>query len=124
MKSLAAHKLRLALTAIAIVLGVSFMAGTYVLTHTVKHGFDTLSHQITAGNDIVVRGVAPYGNGGGFGAGNARPPVPASLVATVQGVPGVADAHGSVSGQVTMIGANGKAITKHGPPTLAVSWDP
>src|ERR1700724_3332597 len=110
LKSLAAHKLRLALTAIAIVLGVAFMAGTFVLTDTVKHSFDTLFQQITAGNDIVVQGVAPYGTGGGFGGGNTRPPVPASLVQTIRSVPGVADAEGGVTGQVTLIGSNGKAI--------------
>src|ERR1700736_2329070 len=100
------------------------MAGTFLLTDTVKHSFDTLFQQITAGNDIVVQGVAPYGTGGGFGGGNTRPPVPASLVQTIRSVPGVADAEGGGTGQVTLIKSNGKAITKRGPPTLAVSWNP
>src|ERR1700682_1000868 len=124
LKSLAAHKLRLALTAIAIVLGVAFMAGTFVLTDTVKHSFDTLFQQTNAGRDIVVQGVAPYGTGSrGFGQ-DIRPPVPSSLVSTLRAVPGVADAQPVVQGQVTLIGANGKALTKRGPPTLAFSWNP
>ena len=124
-KSLAAHKVRLALTAIAIVLGVAFMAGTFVLTDTVKHSFDTLFQQTTAGKDIVVQGVAPYGTGGrDFGGQGTRLPVPASLVPTIRAVPGVADAEGATQGLVTLIGANGKAVTKQGPPTIGVSWVP
>jgi len=124
-KSLAAHKVRLALTAIAIVLGVAFMAGTFVLTDTVKHSFDTLFQQTTAGKDIVVQGVAPYGTGGrDFGGQGTRLPVPASLVPTIRAVPGVADAEGATQGLVTLVGPNGKAITKRGPPTIGVSWNP
>jgi len=108
-KNLAAHKVRLALTAIAIVLGVAFMAGTFVLTDTVKHSFDNLFQQTTAGKDIVVQGVAPYGTGGqaGFGGGT-REPVPASLIAKIKAVPGVADAQGTVQGLVTLVGATAR----------------
>jgi putative ABC transport system permease protein len=125
MRSLAAHKVRLALTAMAIVLGVAFMAGTFVLTDTVKHSFDSLFQQVNAGKDIVVQGVAPYGTGGrgGFGGGQ-RVPVPDSLVPTVRAVPGVADAQPAVQGIVTLIGPNGKAVTHRGPPTLAFNWNP
>ena len=41
-KSLLARKLRLVLTALAIVLGVGFTAGTFVLTDTISHTFDTI----------------------------------------------------------------------------------
>ncbi|HEY2429115.1 MAG TPA: FtsX-like permease family protein, partial [Acidimicrobiales bacterium] len=123
-KSLAAHKVRLALTAIAIVLGVAFMAGTFVLTDTVKHSFDALFQQTSVGKDIVVQGVAPYGTGGrGFDQGSNRPLVPDSLIARIRSVPGVRDAQGAVQGEVVLIGRNGKALTKKGPPTLAISWD-
>src|SRR5579862_8760328 len=124
LKSLAAHKVRLALTALSIVLGVAFVAGTFVLTDTVKHSFDSLFQQVDAGKDIVVQGVAPYGTGGRRAFGGSRVPIPASLVATVKGVPGVADAEPLVQGMVTLIGANGKAINHHGAPTLAFNWNP
>ncbi len=124
LKSLAAHKVRLALTGIAIVLGVAFVAGTFVLTDTVKHSFDNLFQQTTANKDIVVQGVAPYGSGGRPFAADTRTPVPDSLVPIIRAVPGVADAEGAVQGQVTLIGADGKALTKKGPPTIGVSWDP
>ena len=41
-KGLAAHKLRFALTALAVFLGVAFMSGTLVLTATIQNTFDSL----------------------------------------------------------------------------------
>src|ERR1700758_3092225 len=112
LKSLAAHKVRLALTGLAIVLGVSFMAGTFVLTDTVKHSFDNLFQQVNANVDIVVQGRAPYGTGGVNNIGQNRPPVPASVLPAVQGVPGVRDAEPIIQAPVTLIKSNGKALVK------------
>jgi putative ABC transport system permease protein len=122
LKSLYAHKLRLALTALAVVLGVAFMSGTFVLTDTIKHTFDALFQQTSAGKDAVVRAIAPYGDTGQNGDlfGN-RPLTPESLVPTVQSTPGVAAAEGSVSGEVVALGHNGKTFNTHAP-TLAFSW--
>ncbi|HEX9530524.1 MAG TPA: ABC transporter permease [Acidimicrobiales bacterium] len=126
LKNLAAHKLRLALTGLAVVLGVSFMAGTFVLTDTIKRTFDNLFTQTSAGKDVIVRGATAFTGGrgpeGAFG-GN-RPLVPASVLATVRSTPGVQFADGSVQGQATLLATNGKAIVKHGPPTLAFAWLP
>ncbi len=119
-KGLLAHKLRLALTALAIVLGVTFIAGTFVLTDTLHNTFDTLFGNIYQNIDFQVRGVAQFGSGGTA----TRNPVPESLVATVQGVPGVEAAEGSVTGYAQYIGHDGKAISTGGAPTLGVSFDP
>ncbi len=124
LKSLSAHKVRLALTAMAIVLGVAFMAGTFVLTDTVKHSFDNLFQQVNANVDVVVQGRAPYGTGGFATVGENRPPVPTSVVPQVRSVPGVRDAEPIIQAEVTLIKSNGKALVKRGPPTLGVSWDP
>ena len=121
LKSLLAHKLRLALTAVAVVLGVAFMAGTFVLTDTIKHTFDTLFQQTSAGKDAVVRAVAPYGNNGDF-TGN-RPLTPDSLLSTVQGTPGVAFADANVGGRVVALNKQGKTFNSHAP-TLAFAWLP
>ncbi|HEU5160948.1 MAG TPA: hypothetical protein VFU43_28380 [Streptosporangiaceae bacterium] len=40
LRNLAAHKLRLGLTALAVVLGVSFVSGTLVFKDTMTRGFD------------------------------------------------------------------------------------
>ena len=80
-KGLLAHKLRLALTALAIVLGVTFIAGTFVLTDTLHNTFDTLFGNIYQNIDFQVRGVAQFGSGGKA----TRNPVPESLLSTVRG---------------------------------------
>src|SRR5258707_7012013 len=123
-----AHKLRLALTALAVVLGVMFMAGTFVLTDTIKHSISGLINQGTAGKAVIVRGIAPFSSSGfrgGQGAlsGNDRPLVPESLLATVKGVPGVAIADGQVQGTVSIVDARGKALgPQGGAPTVALTW--
>ena len=55
-KGLLAHKLRLFATALAVTLGVAFIAGTLVLTDTINRTFDNLFGDVYAGTDAVVRG--------------------------------------------------------------------
>ncbi len=61
-KGLLADKLRLALTGLAIVLGVTFIAGTFVLTDTLHSTFNTLFGNIYQNVDFQVRGVAQFAN--------------------------------------------------------------
>ncbi len=119
-KGLLAHKLRLVLTALAIVLGVTFIAGTFVLTDTLHNTFNTLFGNIYQNIDFQVRGVAQLGSGGTA----TRNPIPQSLVAKVQAVPGVEAAGGSVTGYAQYIAPDGKAISTGGAPTLGLSFDP
>ena len=93
-KGLLAHKLRLALTALAIVLGVMFIAGTFVLTDTLNNTFKTLFGNIYQNIDLQVRGVAEFGSGGTA----TRNPIPESLLSSVRTVPGVQEANGTVGG--------------------------
>jgi hypothetical protein len=58
LKGLLAHKLRLALTALAIVLGVTFISGTFVLTDTLHNTFSVLFSSVYQNIDFQVRGVA------------------------------------------------------------------
>jgi putative ABC transport system permease protein len=54
LKSLWSHKLRLGLTALAVVLGVGFIAGTFVYTDTIGKAFDSIFEDAFRGVDIVV----------------------------------------------------------------------
>ena len=119
-KGLLAHKLRLGLTALAIVLGVTFISGTFVLTDTLHNTFSTLFGNIYAKVDFQVRGVAQLGSGGNA----VRNELPESLLSTIRGVSGVSGADGQVTGYAQYIGRNGKAIQTGGAPTLGVSFDP
>jgi putative ABC transport system permease protein len=119
-KGLLAHKFRLAATALAIVLGVSFVAGTYVLTDTITASFDSLFKQVTQGIDVAVRSEETFG---GFETGEVRDPMPASLLERVKAVDGVRVAEGNVTGYAQLVGKDGKAVTTGGAPSLGVSFN-
>ncbi|MDQ4090216.1 MAG: ABC transporter permease [Actinomycetota bacterium] len=120
LKGLLAHKLRLALTAIAVVLGVAFVAGTFVLTDTINKTFDTLFTEISAGSDVTVRAESGFGDDTNLDV--SRNTIPSSLLAAVRSVPGVAAAEGSVTGYAQFIDEEGKAVTTTGAPTLGFNW--
>jgi putative ABC transport system permease protein len=122
LKGLFARKVRLATTALAVVLGVAFMAGTLVLTDTVNRTFNNLFATVYKGTDAVVRDHAVFT--GPQNTGTQRGRVDASLLPTVQQVPGVAVAEGSVLGYTRLIAKNGKALgnPSNGAPTLGGSW--
>src|SRR4029077_6203990 len=123
-KGLLAHKFRLLLTSISIVLGVGFVAGTFVFTDTISSVFDHLFTQTTSGTDAVVRAKLPFKvSVQGGGPRQDRAPVPDSLVGLVRSTPGVADAQGSVQGTALVVGKDGKAVEGQAP-TLGVSWGP
>jgi putative ABC transport system permease protein len=122
LKGIMAHKLRLFLTALAVVLGVAFVAGTFVLTDTINKTFDTLFTEISAGTDLTVRAVSGFGNdAGGFDTAS-RDTVPASLIDTVRRTPGVQAADGTVTGYAQFVDKEGKAVASGGAPTLGFNW--
>ncbi len=118
-KGLLAHKLRLVLTALAIILGVTFISGTYVLTDTLHNTFTTLFSNIYSKIDFQVRGVAQFGTN----TPNAvRDPIPQSLLATIRGVPGVAAADGTINGYAQFVAHDGKARATGGAPTIGAVY--
>ena len=128
LKSLLARKLRLLLTALAVVLGVGFVVGTLVLTDTISRAFDQAFASTTREADVVVRGASAFDPGfadPGGGAFAEQPPVPEDLLELVEGVDGVATATGEVSGYAQLIDPNtGDPIETMGAPTIGVSWNP
>jgi putative ABC transport system permease protein len=122
LRGLLAHKLRLALTALAIVLGVTFISGTFVLTDTLHNTFNTLFGHIYQNVDFEIRGKAAFTDNGN-GGGAVRKPIPQSIAATVRHLPGVAYADGTVGGYAQFVAPDGKAISNGGAPTLGLSYD-
>ncbi|MEO3809735.1 FtsX-like permease family protein [Sphaerisporangium sp. B11E5] len=106
------HKLRLLLTSLAITLGVGFIAGTFVLTDTMRAGFDQRMAASASKVDVAVRPRTGE---------NAAKVLPADL-AKVTGVAGVAEAHGLVRGDAALLGKDGKAVGDAA--TAAVSVTP
>ena len=120
-RSVLARKVRLLLTGIAVLLGVSFMAGTYVLTDTMTRAFNDLVDTGYASIDVLVR------NENAFTAQTSsleeRESMPESVLSTVEDVPGVQEAVGDVIGYAQIVDpATGKVIGTFGPPTAAASW--
>lgn len=112
-KGMFARKLRLALSAVAVVLGVAFVAASFVLGDTIGSSFD---RHITSANEGVETIVTAKGS-----AGFVQEALPASLVETVASVDGVAEAEGAVSGYAELRSAE----TADAPATsigIAISW--
>jgi putative ABC transport system permease protein len=120
-QGLLAHKLRLALTALAIVLGVMFVSGTLVLTDTLHNTFNSLFYNVYKGVDFVVREKPAFS---GTSEHAVLQPLPESVAAAVRKVPGVEYADGSVEGYAQFVAPDGRAVTTNGAPTLGVSFDP
>jgi putative ABC transport system permease protein len=121
-KGLLGHKFRFVATALAVTLGVAFMAGTLVLTDTIRATFDNLFSDVYQGTDAVVRAKAAFE--GPPGAGVQRGRVDGSLVDRLRRVDGVAAAEGDVGGYARLVGRDGKAVGNPaiGAPMIGMSW--
>ncbi|MEA2973404.1 MAG: putative transport system permease protein [Actinomycetota bacterium] len=109
-KGLWAHKLRFALTGLAVVLGVAFMAGTQILTDTMGKTFDGLFESANDGVDVVVRRAAAVE--GDFV--EVRERVDTATLDQIRAVDGVDAAAGSIEGQAALVGPDGKAEAASG----------
>jgi len=122
-KGLLARKLRLALTGLAIVLGVTFVTGTLVLTDTLNRTFDSLVGSAYQHVSFQIRSDTPFSaTKAALSRSGDRKPIPASVEAAVRRVPGVAYADGSVEGYAQFV-ADGNAVGNSGS-ALGFSYDP
>ncbi len=125
MRNLFAHKVRLLLTGLSVVIGIGFLAGTLVFTDTLKSTFNDLVGRTSKNLSVVVRAQSDFSTTD-IGSNTDRKLVPEGLVAQVKSVDGVANAVGSIEGNDLLVTKDGKAVKPKspGPPTLAVSWTP
>jgi putative ABC transport system permease protein len=120
-KSLLARKLRLILSGLAVVLGVMFVAGSFVLTDTLGHSFDTLFADAYSHTSVQVSGLtSPAGD---TGSGPTTENIPASVLDQVKAVPEVASATGFIQADgAHLVGSNGKALHTAGAPQFGINW--
>src|SRR4051794_31529917 len=110
LKGLWLRRGRAMLTALAVVLGVAMVCGTYVLTDTISKAFDDIFTTGAAKTSAVITGREVVSD-----SSSGAATISESLVAKVRGVPGVAAAAGAISGagtadQIRLIGADGKEL--------------
>ncbi len=122
-RGLLAHKLRLALTALAVVLGVTFVSGTLVLTDTLNRTFDNLVNTAYQHINFEIRGTAAFKNAGADAVNGTavRKPIPESIAAAVRRLPGVAYVDPQVQGYAQFV-ADGNAVGTGS--SLGFSFDP
>ncbi|MEV5238828.1 FtsX-like permease family protein [Streptomyces cinnamoneus] len=114
-----AHKGRMALSAIAVLLSVAFVCGTLVFTDTMNATFDKLF--ASTASDVAV---SPKKNDDAQETGKPQT-LPASLEGRLAKVPGVAkvEPH-ATSQQITAATAKNKSISPtSGAPTVGTNWD-
>ncbi len=118
-RSLKAHKARMLLSGLAVVLGVAFVVGTFIFTDTLKGTFDQLfANEVP---DVVVTQQLEVG--GDDGRGSVVSVVPQSVLDDVREVAGVARATGDVQVLgVTLIDEAGEPIGGNGPPQFGFSF--
>ena len=114
LKGVWAHKVRLVLTALAIILGTGLITGVYIYTDTIKNAFDQIFVEAYADIDIVISAEAESGPGGGLGY------LDEAAVAGVNEVEGVAAVFPNVTGfGVDILNSEGEIVGGgFGPPTF------
>jgi len=123
LKGLAGRKLRAVLTALAIILGVAMISGTYVLTDTINNAFTSIFTQTYKNADAVISAKTAFTNDNGNAV--QAPGFSQNLLAKVQTLPDVNAAEGSVTDdQTKLVGRDNKVISTHGAGSLALSINP
>jgi len=111
LKSLWARKVRALATTLAVIIGVAFVAGSYVLTDTIFAAFDEIFGESLKGTAVVVTAENPVKQENG-----ETPTISASLLPRVQQTPGVRLAAGAIFTPGGFFDAKGEKIgTKFAP---------
>ncbi|NJP52220.1 FtsX-like permease family protein [Streptomyces sp. SBST2-5] len=121
LRSFLAHKGRLVLSALAVLLSVAFVAGSLIFSDTVSRTFDRLFASTSA--DVTVLPKEDLETSVPTGAVQT---LPASVAERLTGVEGVQAAHPDVeAGNVTVTDEDDEPVKPvGGAPTLAVDWYP
>ncbi|QDQ11991.1 ABC transporter permease [Streptomyces spectabilis] len=122
MRNFLAHKGRMALSAVAVILSVAFVCGTLVFSDTMSTTFDKL-FAATSSDVTLTPKDAP--DAGDEGPRTGKPEtLPAATVAQVKKADGVKSVEGAISSDsVTVVNSKNKDIgPSSGAPTLAGNW--
>lgn len=113
-RNLWARKVRLLLSGLAVVLGVAFVAGTFIFTDAMSGSFDKIIEGSTADVEVAFEGAND------FDSSQDSRLLPASVVDDLRALPGAESVHpNNTLTTVFVIGQDDKVIGGNGPPGLA-----
>ncbi len=118
LRGMAERKLRSALTAIAVLLGVAMISGTYVLTDGIKGSFKKINETANQGTDAVLSPKTEFNS-----SFSQTEKLPASLVGRVRALPQVEKAAGAMQAFGALV-VDGKPVTQFGGPNLVFGMTP
>ncbi|MEM1334970.1 MAG: ABC transporter permease, partial [Actinomycetota bacterium] len=104
---------------LAVMAGVSFVSGSFVLADSLGQSFDKLIQELVDDLDLQVRAAEAF-ESDDFGGGVV--PIPLDLVNVVEAVDGVAIVEPDLEGAMQIIGDDGEPIAAAGGPVLGVVW--
>ncbi|WP_406372436.1 ABC transporter permease [Streptomyces sp. NBC_00647] len=107
LRNVFAHKARLLMTVLAVLLGVAFVSGTLVFTNTISDAYQKSSAKGFGQVDVAIRPESAADTGDTLGTTHKLTP---PLLDKAAGVPGAASAIGVVNGFTAMADKNGKLI--------------
>ena len=122
-RTLVARKVRLLLSGLAIVLGVAFVAGSFIFTDTIQRSFDGIVDGSVP--DVTVRADADpvESRGGPVPPAGVPQTLDAALVEQVAALPEVERADGTVDGfGLFVVRADGRLLGGAGAPTLTFNF--
>jgi putative ABC transport system permease protein len=119
LRGIAQRKLRAFVTALAVLLGVAFIAGSYVLTDTINRSFDDIFEEAYSGTDVAI---SPSTTGGGEEID--LPPFPAAVLDQVRQVDGVEQAAGGIFSTVRFVDEEGEQLSAAFAPEFVSSVAP
>ena len=111
LKGLLGRKLRAALTAFAIVLGVAMISGAFVLTDTLGKSFDGIYEESYEATDAVISSKVAIETQDGE---TEAPAFSAAVLSDVANLPGVRVAQGTIEDEASLVDKDGETIGRPG----------
>ncbi|MGW7638856.1 ABC transporter permease [Streptomyces decoyicus] len=110
LRNVLAHKARLMMTALAVLLGVAFVSGTLVFADTTATAFRNASGKSLKGVAVSVRAEGDTATPAGEEEGQRTTSLDAALARKIRALPGVASVRPTVNGEATLAAKNGRPV--------------
>ena len=118
LRGVLARKFRILLTILAVVSGVAFVSGAFILTDSVKGAINNLFEELRGDVDLEIRSTIAFGDA----ARAQRDPVPVSIIEDIEGIDGVRLVEANIIRESTIIKENGDPLQTSGP-AFGISWN-